>query len=373
MDIAQYLNIMVAKNASDLFFSTGAPITIKIEGKLSPVDTTLLPPGKVKEIAYALMTQQQIKTFEETMEMNLALSVRGIARFRVNIFRQRGEVSIVVRYIRADVPTVESLGLPPVLKELVMQRRGLILVVGATGSGKSTTLASMIDFRNTNQAGHILTVEDPIEYVFRHKRSVLDQREVGIDTLCYANALRNAMREAPDVIMIGEILDKDTMKHAIVYAETGHLCLSTLHANNANQALSRIVNFFAQDERPQLFMDLSLNLRGIISQRLVPALDGKRVPAAEVLLNTSYIAELIRKGEIDEIKTAMKEARQKGIQTFDESLYALYSAGKISKDEALLNADSRNDLEWRMNFGSDGKPAAAGGLGAIPPVGLTGA
>jgi twitching motility protein PilU len=368
MDIAPYLNLMVTKNASDLFFSTGAPVTLKVEGRLSPVDTQLLPPGKVKEIAYGLMSPDQVKTFEETLEMNLALSMRGTGRFRVNIFRQRGEISMVIRNIRKEIPTLEALGLPSVLRDLIMQKRGLILVVGATGSGKSTTLAAMLDHRNANQSGHILTIEDPIEFIFKHKRSVVDQREVGIDTLSYPNALKNAMREAPDVIMIGEILDKDTMRQAIVYAETGHLCLSTLHANNANQALSRIVNFFAQDERSQLYMDLSLNLRGIISQRLILGIDGKRVPAVEILLNTFYIAELIRKGEIDEIKEAMKNAHQKGIQTFDQSLYTLYTAGKVSKEEALANADSRNDLEWRINFGGDGKPAAASGFSAAPTL-----
>jgi twitching motility protein PilU len=368
MEITPYLKLMVTKGASDLFFSAGAPVNIKVEGKVFPVGSEPLPGQRIRELAYGLMSQPQIKTFEEILEMNLGVSMEGLGRFRVNVFRQRGEISVVIRYLTTVIPAVEDLNLPLVLKDLALLKRGLILMVGATGSGKSTTLASMLDYRNANVPGHILTVEDPMEYVLQHKKSIVDQREVGIDTLDYANALKNAMREAPDVIMIGEIRDRDTMRHAITYGQTGHLAFSTLHANNANQALGRIVSFFPHEEHAQLFMDLSLNFRAVISQRLVVGVDGRRLPAIEVMLNTPYIAELMRKGEIDEMKRAIEETRMKGMQSFDQSLYDLYRAGKISREEALSNADSRTNLEWKINFGGQAAgPSTAGYSGEAPP------
>jgi twitching motility protein PilU len=301
-------------------------------------------------MAYSIMNDDQQKEFEETMEMNCAISAEGLGRFRVNVFRQRGEVSMVVRYIKSYIASVEELNLPAILNDLVMVKRGLILMVGATGSGKSTTLAAMIDYRNTNSAGHILTIEDPIEFLHKHKKSVINQREVGIDTMSYENALKNAMREAPNVILIGEIRDRDTMKHAVAYAETGHLCLSTLHANNANQTLDRIVNFFPDTAHQQLFVDLSLNLRAIIAQRLVIGPDNQRMPAVEVLLNSPYVSSLIEKGDIHEIKDVMEQSRDQGMQTFDGALYDLYMSNKITMEEALKNADSRNNLMVKIRL-----------------------
>jgi len=355
MEITPYLELMVKKNASDLFFSTGAPVNIKIEGIISPVGEKILLPQESNSIAYSIMSDKQAAEFESEMEMDLAISLKNIGRFRINIFRQRGDVAMVVRYIKTHIPSIETLGLPPLLKKLIMQPHGLILVVGATGCGKSTTLASMIDYRNQNTTGHILTIEDPIEFLHQHSRSVVDQREVGMDTKSYASALRRAMREAPNVILIGEIRDRETMEHAIAYAETGHLCLSTLHATNANQTLERIINFFPDTAHRQLFMDLSLNLRAVISQRLVTGLDNKRHPAVEILLNSPYAADLIQKGEIDSVKEVMAQSVEGGMQTFDQSLYQLYKDGKISAEDALDNADSRNDLglKIRLNKGGD--------------------
>lgn len=351
MNIEPYLRLMAERNASDLFFTTGAPISVKIEGEMRPVSRTPLEPGMAKRIAYAMMSDAKIKEFERTREMNLGVSLPGLGRFRVNVYVQRGEVSLVVRYIKSKIPTIEQLMLPPVLKDLVMHNTGLVLMVGATGSGKSTSMASMIDYRNSNRTGHILTVEDPIEYVFEHKKSIVGQREVGLDTLSYENALREAMREAPDMIMIGEIRDRQTMEAAIGFADTGHLALSTLQAVNANQALDRVINMFPPDAKQQILMDLSLNLRGIIAQRLVVGKDGKRVPAVEVLINTPYISELIRKGDMGSIKEVMEKGGSVGMQTFDQALFELYKAGRITLQTALSNADSRGDLEWRINFG----------------------
>ncbi|MBK1672097.1 type IV pili twitching motility protein PilT [Ectothiorhodospira shaposhnikovii] len=351
MLIEPYLKLMAQKNASDLFFTTGASACVKIEGDIRPISRQPLQPGVVKEMAYDIMDERQIETFERDKEMNLGISLDGLGRFRVNIYVQRGEVSMVIRFIKSEIPTIEQLMLPPVLKELVMHDNGLILVVGATGSGKSTTLASMIDYRNGMAAGHILTIEDPIEYSFTHKKSIIGQREVGLDTLSYDNALREAMREAPDMIMIGEVRDLNTMKAAIAYADTGHLALSTLHAVNANQALDRIINFFPPESKQQILMDLSLNLRGIVSQRLLLGKDGSRLPAVEVMLNTPYIAELIRKGEINAIKGVMEKGASVGMQTFDQALFELYKAGQVTLPEALAKADSRGDLEWRIHFG----------------------
>jgi len=361
MDIYPYLKLMVEKNASDLFFSVGAPVNIKIEGTTQAVNAGhKLDPGSVKALAYSLMNEGQISTFEASKEMNLAISVSDIGRFRINVYIQRGEASMVVRYIKSTIPSIEHLGLPLLLKQLVMETRGLVLLVGSTGSGKSTTLAAMIDHRNQSATGHILCIEDPIEYMHQHKRSVVDQREVGIDTESYGVALTNAMREAPDVIMIGEIRDRQTMQQAIAYAETGHLCLSTLHANNANQAIDRIINFFPEDARDQLLLDLSLNLKAVVSQRLIPSVKGKRLPAVEVMLNSPYISDLIHKGRIDEIRPVMAKSIDLGMCTFDQSLFDLYKAGGITEEEALRNADSRNDLGLRIRLSSGEMPSTDG-------------
>lgn len=357
MDITPYLHLMIEKNASDLFFSTGAPVNIKIEGQTRPVDKTVLQPGAVKKLAYSVMVDEQIREFESTMEMNLAISARNMGRFRVNIYRQRGEVAMVVRYIKGVIPSLDELNLPPILKDLIVEPRGLIIVVGATGSGKSTTLASMVDYRNTHRTGHIVTIEDPIEFIHRHKKSIVDQREIGLDTLSYSNALKNALREAPDVILVGEVRDREAMQHALTLAETGHLCLTTLHAPNANQAMDRIVNLFPEHARQQLLLDLSFNLRAAVSQRLIIGKDGKRTPAVEVLLNTPYVSELIAKGEIENIKEAMEQSADQGMQTFDQALYKLYVDGKISLKEALDNADSRNNLGLRIRLAESGKDA----------------
>ena len=351
MNIDPYLKLMVEQNASDLFFTTGAPVCTKVEGVTRRVSRNVLEPGVVKKIAYSIMDDQQIQEFEMTKEMNLGISVAGAGRFRVNAYYQRGEISMVIRYIKGDIPEMEELGLPSALKKLVMQKNGLVLLVGSTGSGKSTSLASMIEHRNTQATGHILTIEDPIEYAFSHKKSIIGQREVGLDTLSYENALREAMREAPDLIMIGEVRDKQTMEAAITYADTGHLCLTTLHAVNANQALDRIVNFFPPEGKSQILMDLSLNLRGIVAQRLIPDVEGGRVPAVEVLINTPYVSELIKRGSVGEIKPIMEKGAASGMQTFDQSLYDLYKSERISLDDALGNADSRGNLEWQINFG----------------------
>ena len=348
MDITQFFHLMAEKRASDLFFSAGAAVYIKIEGEIRPVNQQILDHNVVKSIAYALMSTEQIATFEKTLEMNFGLSVPKVGRFRVNVFRQRGSVAIVIRYITDIVPTVESLDLPPVLSELVMHKRGLILVVGATGSGKSTSLAAMIDHRNRHSNSHILAIEDPIEFIHRHQRSIVNQREVGIDTHSYAAALVNALREAPDVLLIGEIRDQDTMRQALIYTQTGHLCLATLHANNAYHALNRITSMFPAEAQEGLLLDLALSLRAVISQRLVRGVDGKRVAAVEVLVNNMHIGELIQRREVDKIKDAMEQSMVEGSQTFEESLLDLFLAGKINREEALANADSRSNLEWLL-------------------------
>lgn len=357
-ELSGFMQLMARQKASDCFFSAGAPPSIKIEGNTVQIGDVALDAEQVRAMAYSVLSEAQQKEFEATLEMNLAVALPDIGRFRVNVYRQRGDVAIAVRYITTEIPSLEQLNLPQKLKELIMLPRGLVLVVGSTGSGKSTTLASMIDYRNQNRTGHILTIEEPIEYLHRHRRSIVDQREIGLDTLSYENALKNAMREAPDVILIGEIRDRETMKHAIAYAETGHLCLSTLHANNANQTLDRIINFFPDSARHQVLIDLSLNLQAVVSMRLVRGVDGKRLPAVELLLRTTYIADLIEKGEIELIKDAMKQGIDLGMLTFDESLFRLYSAGRISLDEALDNADSRTDLALRIRLN---QPAAEDG------------
>ena len=350
MEIFSFLNLMVEKAGSDLFFSVGAPVNLKIEGITHPLKMPALRPGQVKQLAYSVMNERQISEFEAKMEMNLSISAENLGRFRVNVFVQRGETGMVIRYIKNKILPLAVLGLPPVLEKLVMRKRGLVLVTGATGSGKSTTLASMLNYRNENATGHILTIEDPLEFLHAHKLSVVDQREVGIDTHSYEEALKNALREAPDVIMIGEIRDRNTMKQAIAYAETGHLCLSTLHANNANQAMERVINFFPEEAHRQLLVDLSLNLAGVVSQRLIPGLHEKLVPAVEVMLNSSYISDLIAKGEFSGIKEAMARSTEIGMCTFDQALYQLYTEDRISLDEALHNADSRTDLALRIRL-----------------------
>jgi len=353
IDISPVLKFMLDKGGSDLFFSTGASIHMEIEGDTVPINNQVMAPGMIKEIAYALMSPTQIQEFEATLECNFAISRNNIGRFRINVFRQRGEVGMVIRHIKTEIPSLETLGLPPILKELVSRKRGLLLVVGATGSGKTTTLASMIDYRNSTMNGHILTLEDPIEFVHPHKKSVVDQREIGIDTLSFENGLKNAMRQAPDVILIGEVRDMDGMKNALAYAETGHLCLATLHANNANQALERVISFFPEDGRAGLLLGMSMNLVGIISQRLVPGKKSKRVAATEIMINTPYVSELIQKQKITEIKDIMSENTDIGMHTFDQSLFKLYSEGKIDEDNALANADSRNDLSLKIRFAAE--------------------
>ena len=362
VEIFSFLNLMVEKAGSDLFFSVGAPVNLKIEGITHPLKMPALRPGQVKQLAYSVMNERQISEFEAKMEMNLSISAENLGRFRVNVFVQRGETGMVIRYIKNKIPPLAALGLPPVLEKLVMRKRGLVLVTGATGSGKSTTLASMLNYRNENATGHILTIEDPLEFLHAHKLSVVDQREVGIDTHSYEEALKNALREAPDVIMIGEIRDRNTMKQAIAYAETGHLCLSTLHANNANQAMERVINFFPEEAHRQLLVDLSLNLAGVVSQRLIPGLHEKLVPAVEVMLNSSYISDLIAKGEFSGIKEAMARSTEIGMCTFDQALYQLYTEDRISLDEALHNADSRTDLALRIRLAAGVSTQDAGDL-----------
>ena len=351
MDITPYLKLMVEKDASDLFLTVNSPVKIKMEGKATSVGKTVLTGELTKAAAYAIMNEHQKEQFEERMECDFAIPLGDQARFRVNVFRQRGEVGMVLRRIPNEIPTIAKLGVPEILSELIMNKRGLILMVGATGSGKSTTLAAMINHRNENMAGHILTIEDPVEFSHPNLKSIVNQREVGVDTMSYANALKASLREAPDVILIGEIRDRETMEAALELANTGHLAISTLHANNANQAMERVINMFPQDMHKQLFMDLSLNIRSVISQRLVLAVDGKRCAAIEILINTPHIAELILKGDIDELKVAMDESGQKGMQTFDQALFNLYKEGRIELEEALNNADSRTNLEAKINFG----------------------
>ncbi|MBN8212614.1 MAG: PilT/PilU family type 4a pilus ATPase [Xanthomonadales bacterium] len=356
MDIGYFLKLMTDKNASDMFLTTGAPVHIKVEGKLYPLGNTGLPPGMVKKIAYSLMDEGQVPDFERDLELNMALSLADAGRFRVNVFKQRGEVGMVIRAIRSVIPSIEELQLPQVLKNIIMAPRGLVLIVGSTGSGKSTTLASMIDYRNTTAAGHILTIEDPIEYLHRHKKSLVNQREVGLDTHAFHNALKNAMREAPDVILIGEILDATTMEAAIAFAETGHLCLATLHSNNADQTIERILNFFPESAHKNVLMNLALNLKSVVSQRLVVGADGRRLPASEVLINTPMVRDLLRRGQIHEIKAAMEESLEEGMESFDQCLFRLYKEGRISMEEALRAADSRDGLalKFRLSEGSGG-------------------
>lgn len=351
MNLQPYLKLMSEQHASDMYFTTGAPVSVRIEGSMRPVGKSMLTPGMTKKLAYDLLTPSQIQEFEKNLEMNMGMSYTDLGRFRVNIYMQRGEVSMVIRYIKADIPTLQELGLPDIYEKMIMKKKGLVLVVGATGMGKSTSLASMIDHRNENETGHLLTIEDPIEFMFHHKKSIVGQREIGLDTLSFDNALREAMRETPDLIMIGEARDRETMESALRYADTGHLCLTTLHATNANQALDRIINFFPNDAHNQVLMDLSLNLNAVLAQRLVSAIDGKRVAAVEVMLNTPYISQLIREGNFHEIKDVMDKSGEGGMQTFDQSLFVLFKERKIDLKTALANADSSSNLEWQINFG----------------------
>lgn len=360
MELSEYLKMMVQYEASDLYLTTGAPPSIKIHGVIKALAREPIPPNRVRDIANNIMDADQRTEFEQKLEMNMAVSQAGLGRFRANIFRQRSQVAMVIRHIKTDIPSMEELNLPETLKNIVMEKRGLVLFVGGTGSGKSTTCAALLDYRNTNASGHIITIEDPIEFIHQHKRSIVNQREVGIDTETYGDALKNTLRQAPDVILIGEIRDRETMEHAIAFAETGHLCVSTLHANNANQALDRIINFFPEDRRSQLLMDLSLNVRAIVSQRLIQSDDGKRTVAVEILLNSPLVSDLILKGEVHKIKEVMEKSVNLGMQTFDNALLALVQQGRISAEEALKNADSPNNLRLKINFKGDGQEGVGG-------------
>ena len=354
MKVQPYLKILAEKDGSDLYFSTGARPSAKFNGVLTPLGKDPAPPGWVNSLAQEIMNDKQKREFSEKPEMNLALSIPEIGRFRVNIFKQRNEVSMVIRNIVTEIPNIDDLGLPEVLKDVIMSKRGMILFVGGTGSGKSTSLAALIDYRNTNSKGHIITIEDPVEYVHPHKGCIINQREVGMDTDSFADALKNTLRQAPDVILIGEIRDRETMEHALAFAETGHLAISTLHANNANQALDRIINFFPEERRTQLLSDLSINLRAFVSQRLIPTIDKKRCAAIEILLNSGRVADLINQGAVMEIKEVMEKSEAMGMRTFDSALYHLYQNGKISLEEALKNADAENNLRLRIELGAKG-------------------
>ena len=355
-DLGRYLSLMVSYGASDLFLSSDVAASLKIQGRIRRLPEPAMTGTRIKALAYSVMRDSQIREFEAELECDLAIALGPLGRFRVNVFRQRGEVAVVVRHINSKIPTLESLKLPPVLKTLAMLKRGLVLVVGAAGSGKSTTLAAMLDWRNEMASDHILTVEDPMEFEHSHKKCIVDQREVGLDTRSFDEALRRAMREAPDVIMIGEIRDRDTMQHAMAYAETGHLCVSTLHANNANQVMQRIMNFFPEAAHRQVLMDLSLNLKGVVGQRLLLGANGKRVPAVEVMLLSPYVADLIQKGRTDEIKEAMSKSTEMGMMTFDQSLYELYVRGDITQAQAIEHADSKTDLSLRIRLASGRRP-----------------
>jgi twitching motility protein PilU len=352
MNVKPLFKLMVEKKASDLFFAPYAPAKIKIDGKIMPVNKLEMTPKMVKQAAIELMDENLLDTFTRELEVDFAISEPGLGRFRVNVFHQRGNVAMVLRYITAEMPNLDDLGMPEQLKELVMLRRGLILMVGASGNGKSTTLAAMINYRNEKTSSHIITIEDPIEFLHPNKQSIVNQREVGLDTRSYANALKSAMRAAPDVIQIGEIRDKESMQSAIDMAGTGHLVLATLHSNNAPETLDRIINMFPQEQHAQVFMDLAHYLRAIISQRLVRSRSGKRVAAVELMLNTPHIKDLILKGDISEVKEALKESGEKGVQNFDVALLNLYKSGIITLEEAMSHADSRSNLEAKVNFGS---------------------
>src|SRR6187399_268290 len=348
IDFTSFLKLMAHKKASDLFITAGVPPSMKVHGKLSPITLT---PQQSRDLVLNVMTPAQREEFEKTHECNFAIGVSGVGRFRVSCFYQRNQVGMVLRRIETKIPTVEELNLPPVIKTLAMTKRGIILFVGATGTGKSTSLAAMIGYRNMNSSGHIVTIEDPIEFVHKHEGCIITQREIGIDTDSWENALKNTLRQAPDVIMIGEVRDREAMDHAVAFAETGHLCLTTLHANSTNQALDRIINFFPEERRQQLLMDLSLNIRAFVAQRLLPRRDSRgRVPAVEIMLNSPLISDLIFKGDVSGIKDVMKRSRELGMQTFDQALFELYEAGQISYEDALRNAASLNDLRLQIKL-----------------------
>ncbi len=354
MEFEKLLRLMVEKGGSDLFITAGVPPSMKVNGKIMPVTKNAMSPEQTRETVHSVMNEQQRRDFTENHECNFAISARGIGRFRVSAFYQRNLAGMVLRRIETNIPTLEDLKLPEVLKKLSLTKRGLVLFVGATGTGKSTSLAAMIGYRNKNSSGHIISIEDPIEYIHQHQSCIVTQREVGIDTESFEIALKNTLRQAPDVIMIGEVRTRETMDHAVVFAETGHLCLATLHANNANQALDRIINFFPADRQQQVWMDLSLNLKAIVAQQLVPTPDGKgRRAVIEVLINTPLASDLIRKGEVHELKALMKRSTEQGMQTFDQALYALYAQGEITYEDALAHADSANDLRLLIKLGSE--------------------
>ncbi len=358
------LKLVLQKNGSDLFICSGYPPAIKIDGKIVPQSNQALTPGHTAELARAIMNDRQAAEFEATKECNFAISPAGIGRFRANAYVQQSRVGLVLRTISQRVPSLAELGLPDILKDISMSKRGLVIMVGGTGTGKTTSLAAMVDYRNQHSYGHIITIEDPIEYVFQHKNCIVTQREVGIDTDSWEIALKNTLRQAPDVIMMGEVRDRETMEYAIAFAETGHLCLATLHANSTNQALDRILNFFNEERRQQLLMDLSLNLRGIVSQRLLPMRDHKgRIPAVEVMLNSPLVSDLIFKGDVPEIREVMKRSTELGMQTFDQALFKLYEDGRISYEDALRNADSVNDLRLQIKLNSKHKDREPGGSG----------
>lgn len=363
MYLDRLFKLMEEKQASDLFIACGAPINIKINGEVMPVTTQPMDPQTVHNIAYELMNDNQKRRFEQELEMNLSYVDKEVGNFRINMMRQRGSISMVIRYVKSYIPRFEDLKLPPVLLDLVLERRGLILLVGATGSGKSTSLAAMIDHRNSNRTGHIVTVEDPIEYLFRHKKCIVNQREIGNDTLSYHNALVNALREVPDLLMIGEIRDRETMTHALVHTLTGHLCLSTLHANNSYHAMSRIINMYPHDARTGLLSDLAIALKAIISQRLVRNKEGKLQPAVEVLLNTTHISDLIKNGDIPQIKEAMEKSLFPGTQTFEQALCKMYLENIITYEEAMQSADSPTNFAWLINHYSPGRDQQAESAG----------
>lgn len=365
LDITKLLGLMVEHDASDLYLTVDSPPMYRINGVVRPAGTTCLTPDDVETLSNSLMNDKQQKVYQDTNEQNLAIYYSSLGRFRVNVFRQRGCAAVVIRQIKSNILTIDDLDLPQQLKDVSMSKRGLVLVVGATGSGKSTSLAAMIDHRNVNAAGHIVTIEDPIEFVHVHKKSIINQREIGMDTDCYEIALKNCLRQAPDVILIGEVRDRETMEASITFAETGHLCLATLHSNNANQAMERVMNFFPAERHKQIYLQLSLNLRSVISQRLVRTVDGGRVAAVEILLDSPLVKDLIHKGEIAELKEAMEKSTNMGMQTFDQALYDHYKEGRITLDEALRNADSANNLRLRVKLSEEGAFDKAPGKGMV--------